>query len=457
MEDVIALVLAAGKGTRMRSTLPKVLHKAGGMPMVGQVLRAVKGTGTKREIVVIGFGAAAVKEYLNGAAETVIQEEQLGTGHAVLQAEGLLTGEKGILLVTCGDTPLVTTETFEALLTCHRDTAAAATVLTARMPDPAGYGRVIRGAAGRVAKIVEQKDGSPEELAVNEVNAGIYCFEIPLLWDLLHQIGNSNAQGEYYLTDIIGLLVEKGETVSALAAPDFRETLGVNSRLQLAEAEKIFRERKLEELMVAGVTLIDPANTYVEMSVAVGRDTVIYPGTVLEGDTVIGENCVVGPFVRMTNVYMGSNNCLQFTYAHDCRIKDGTQVGPFVHFRPDTVIGNDVKVGNFMEVKNSVVGDGAKLPHLSYIGDSDIGTGVNIGCGTITVNYDGKTKHRTTIQDHAFIGCNSNLVAPVEIGKYAYVAAGSTVTKNVPPKALAVGRAKQRNIENWVKNDTYSK
>ena len=308
-----------------------------------------------------------------------------------------------------------------------------------------------------MAKIVEQKDGSPEELAVNEVNAGIYCFEIPLLWDLLHQIGNSNAQGEYYLTDIIGLLVEKGETVSALAAPDFRETLGVNSRLQLAEAEKIFRERKLEELMAAGVTLIDPANTYVEMSVAVGRDTVIYPGTVLEGDTVIGENCVVGPFVRMTNVYMGSNNCLQFTYAHDCRIKDGTQVGPFVHFRPDTVIGNDVKVGNFMEVKNSVVGDGAKLPHLSYIGDSDIGAGVNIGCGTITVNYDGKIKHRTTIQDHAFIGCNSNLVAPVEIGKCAYVAAGSTVTKNVPPKALAVGRAKQRNIENWVKNDTYSK
>ncbi len=396
MEEVIALVLAAGKGTRMKSKLPKVLHKAGGVPMVGQVLRAVKDAGTKREIVVVGFGAEAVTAYVGETAETVVQKEQLGTGHAVLQAESLLQGEKGILLVTCGDTPLVRTETFRALLDCHKKTQASATVLTACMPDPTGYGRVIRSADGKVSKIVEQKDGTSQELAVNEVNAGIYCFELPELWELLHRIGNNNAQGEYYLTDIIGMLVADGKTVSAVAAEDYRETLGVNSRLQLAQAEKILRERKLEELMTEGVTVQDPSNTYVETTVTVGRDTVLYAGTVLEGRTVIGD-------------------------------------------------------------KNSHIGEGTKLPHLSYIGDSDVGAGVNIGCGTITVNYDGKVKHRTTIGNHAFVGCNSNLVAPVEIGESAYVGAGSTITKNVPPKSLAVGRAKQRNIENWVNDDTYKK
>lgn len=457
MEEVIALVLAAGKGTRMKSKLPKVLHKAGGVPMVGQVLRAVKDAGTKREIVVVGFGAEAVTAYVGETAETVVQKEQLGTGHAVLQAESLLQGEKGILLVTCGDTPLVRTETFRALLDCHKKTQASATVLTACMPDPAGYGRVIRSADGKVSKIVEQKDGTSQELAVNEVNAGIYCFELPELWELLHRIGNNNAQGEYYLTDIIGMLVADGKTVSAVAAEDYRETLGVNSRLQLAQAEKILRERKLEELMTEGVTVQDPSNTYVETTVTVGRDTVLYAGSVLEGRTVIGENCEIGPFVRLTNVAMGDGNSLQYTYAHDCTIENNLTAGPFVHFRPKTHIEDHVKVGNFMEVKNSHIGEGTKLPHLSYIGDSDVGAGVNIGCGTITVNYDGKVKHRTTIGNHAFVGCNSNLVAPVEIGESAYVGAGSTITKNVPPKSLAVGRAKQRNIENWVNDDTYKK
>ena len=274
---------------------------------------------------------------------------------------------------------------------------------------------------------------------------------------MLHRIGNNNAQGEYYLTDIIGMLVADGKTVSAVAAEDYRETLGVNSRLQLAQAEKILRERKLEELMTEGVTVQDPSNTYVETTVTVGRDTVLYAGTVLEGRTVIGENCEIGPFVRLTNVVMGDGNSLQYTYAHDCTIENNLTAGPFVHFRPKTHIEDHVKVGNFMEVKNSHIGEGTKLPHLSYIGDSDVGAGVNIGCGTITVNYDGKVKHRTTIGNHAFVGCNSNLVAPVEIGESAYVGAGSTITKNVPPKSLAVGRAKQRNIENWVNDDTYKK
>lgn len=457
MKDIIALILAAGKGTRMKSSMPKVLHKVGGVPMVEQVLRAVKAAGTQRQVVVVGFGGEAVQEYLGDRAETVVQEQQLGTGHAVMQAEPLLSGLSGTLLVMCGDTPLVTEDTFRSLLAHHEATQAAATVLTAVMPDPTGYGRVIRNEKGQVVKIVEQKDGSPEELAVREVNAGIYCFDMELLWQMLHNVTNNNAQGEYYLTDIIGMLVDAGKVVSAFAAPDYKETLGVNSRLQMAEAEQVLRRRKLEQLMTDGVTVIDPNNTYVDTTVSVGRDTVLYPGTILEGSTVIGENCQVGPYVRMTNVVMGSGDHLQFTYAHDCEIKNGCEIGPFVHFRPNTVIGNDVKVGNYMEVKNSTVGDGTKLPHLSYIGDSDVGCGVNIGCGTITVNYDGKEKHRTTICDHAFVGCNSNLVSPVTVGEYAYVGAGSTITKNVPPKSLSVARAKQRNIEGWVKDDTYKK
>lgn len=455
--NTIALILAAGKGTRMKSKLPKVLHKVGGIPMVEQVLNTVKAAGTERQVVVVGFGGEAVQTYLGKQAETVMQEQQLGTGHAVLQAEPLLKDATGTLLVTCGDTPLVREETFRALMQYHAETGAAATVLTAIMPDSFGYGRVIRDAKGQVTKIVEQKDGTLEELAVREVNAGIYCFELPLLWDLLHHVGNNNAQGEYYLTDIIGMLVDAGKTVSAYAAPEYQETLGVNSRLQLAEAERVLRQRKLEQLMTDGVSIIDPGNTYVDTTVTVGRDTVLHPGTILEGTTTIGEDCHVGPYVRMTNVKMGDNDHLQFTYAHDCEIKNGCEIGPFVHFRPNTVIGNDVKVGNYMEVKNSNIGDGTKLPHLSYIGDSDVGQHVNIGCGTITVNYDGKIKHRTHIGNHAFVGCNSNLVAPVSVGDYAYVAAGSTITKDVPEKALGVGRVRQKNIDGWVTDDTYKK
>ena len=320
MKDTIALILAAGKGTRMKSRLPKVLHRVGGVPMVEQVLRTVKAAGTRRQIVVVGFGGEMVQEYLGNEAETVMQKEQLGTGHAVLQAEALLKDEQGTLLVTCGDTPLVTKDTFASLLDWHEKSGAAATILTAHMPDPTGYGRIIRDEAGQVVKIVEQKDGTPEELAVDEVNAGIYCFDLSLLWQMLHNVNNNNAQGEYYLTDIIGMLVNAGKVVSAFAAPDYKETLGVNSRQQLAAAEQVLRSRKLDELMTDGVSIIDPANTYVDTTVVVGRDTVLYPGTILEGNTVIGEDCQIGPYVRMTNVQMGSHDHLQFTYAHDGQI-----------------------------------------------------------------------------------------------------------------------------------------
>lgn len=457
MNKIVALILAAGKGTRMKSKLPKVLHKVGGVPMVGHVLQAVKEAGTERQIVVTGFGGEAVVSYLAQQAETVVQTEQLGTGHAVLQSESLLPNTTGVLLVTCGDTPLIQASTFRRLLAYHEETQAAATILTTNMPDPTGYGRIIRNADGQVIKIVEQKDGLPEELAVTEVNAGIYCFNLPMLWPLLHTITNHNAQGEYYLTDVISLLVASGAKVGAFAAADYEETMGVNSRIQLAQAEKVLRRRNLQRLMENGVTVIDPDTTYVDAGVRIGADTVLYPGTVLEGETRIGENCQVGPYVRLTNVHMGNDNHLQFTYAHDCEIGNACEVGPFAHFRPQTVIGNHVKVGNYMEVKNSHIGDGAKLPHLSYIGDSDVGANVNIGCGTITVNFDGRVKHRTVIGEHAFVGCNSNLVAPVNVGAYAFVAAGSTITEDVPPKALSIGRKRQKNIAAWVTEATYKK
>ena len=452
-----AIILAAGKGTRMKSDLPKVLHKVAGISMLEHVFRAVSEIKPAKIETIVGHKAELVEQVLAGRSDFALQSEQLGTGHAVMMAEPALAGLEGHTLVIAGDTPLITGESLKNLVNFHVSHKNVATILTAQADNPFGYGRIIRNADGEVVKIVEQKDANDFEKQVKEINTGTYLFENKRLFEALKEINTDNAQGEYYLTDIIGMLVSAGKVVSAFAAPSYAETLGVNSRQQMAEAERVLRQRKLDELMTDGVSIIDPNNTYVDTTVTVGRDTVLYPGTILEGDTIIGEGCQVGPYVRMTNVKMGDDDHVQFMYAHDCEIKNGCEIGPFVHFRPNTVIGNQVKVGNYMEVKNSTVGDGTKLPHLSYIGDSDVGSGVNIGCGTITVNYDGKIKHRTTIGDHAFVGCNSNLVAPVKVGDYAYVGAGSTITKDIPAKALSVARARQRNIEGWVKEDTYKK
>lgn len=455
--NIASLILAAGKGTRMKSKLPKVLHKVGGKAMVERVLDTVQSMGTNQDVVVVGFGGDAVQNYLGDRAEFVRQEEQNGTGHAVKQAQSVLGDYDGTIILLCGDTPLVTKESLEALLQEHEKSGAAATILTALMPDPTGYGRIIRNEAGSVVRIVEQKDGKPEELAVQEINTGMYAFDSKKLWPCLDQLSDDNAQGELYITDVVGILVNGGERVSAYMTEDFEESLGVNSRHQLAQAEEILKRRKNHELMNDGVTIIDPNTTYVAPEVVVGPDTILHPGTILEGNTVIGSGCEIGPHTRLSNVVVGNDTVIHFTYGHDCEVKDGADIGPYVHLRPDTVIGNKVHIGNFVEVKNSNVGDGTKFPHLSYIGDSDVGSGVNIGCGTITVNYDGKVKHRTTIGEGAFIGCNSNLVAPVTIGNYSYVGAGSTITKDVPDKALAVGRSKQIIKENWVTDDTFKK
>ena len=449
MSDLVTVILAAGKGTRMKSALPKVLHKAGGKAMLQHVIDAAHAAGAKRNIVVVGFGGEIVQEAVGTQAEVVVQQEQLGTGHAVLQTAPLLAKEHGTVMVLCGDTPLLTGGLLKKLYDAHKEAGAKATVLTAIMPDATGYGRIIRTATGTVEKIVEHKDATDAERRVNEVNSGIYCFEKDALFAALAQVTCDNAQGEYYLPDVLGILRQKGEKIWAVAADDYESTLGINSRVQLAGAEKILRRRKNIELMDNGVTIMDPDSTFVDADVTVGRDTVIYPFTWLEGATTVGEGCEIGPNSRFTDTKIGNHVTAQFSYAHECEIADDVIMGPYVHLRPNTKLAHKVKIGNFVEVKNSNIGEGTKLPHLSYIGDCDMGSGVNMGCGTITVNYDGKSKFRTKVGDNAFVGCNSNLVAPVTVGDGSYIGAGSTITKDVPPSDLAIARARQKNIEGW--------
>lgn len=450
MQETVAVILAAGKGTRMKSALPKVLHAVGGKSMLRHVMTAAEQAGAKRMLVVVGFGGDKVQAEIGAAAEFVLQAEQLGTGHAMMQVQPVLAGFSGTILLLCGDTPLLTGQALLDLVAAHQQSGAAATVLTAKPADATGYGRILRDESGQVLGIVEQKDATAEQKQIGEINTGIYCFEAAPLFAALAGLTCNNAQKEYYLTDVLAILAQAGQQVGAVEVADFQETLGINSRLQLAEAEKILRQRKLVELMDSGVTVMDPASTFVDASVSVGEDTVLYPFTWLEGETTIGRDCRIGPNSRISDSQLGDAVTLHFSYAHECKIAGGVSVGPYVHLRPDTELAAGVKVGNFVEIKNSRVGAGSKLPHLSYIGDADIGSGVNIGCGTITVNYDGKKKHRTVVGDTAFVGCNSNLVAPVSVGSGAYIAAGSTITKDVPDGALGVGRARQSNIAGWV-------
>ena len=449
MSDLVTVILAAGKGTRMKSKLPKVLHKAGGKSMVQHVIDAAKAAGSSRTVVITGFGSEAVRAAIGEQAECVEQKEQLGTGHAVLQAKPLLQDEKGTIMVLCGDTPLLTGDLLKKLYDAHVAARAKATVLTAIMPDATGYGRIVRAADGSVEKIVDHTDATGGEREVGEVTSGIYCVDAQALFQSLAQVTNDNAQGEYYLPDVLWILKKQGEKIAAVAADNYEDTLGINSRLQLAGAEKILRRRKNEELMAAGVTIMDPDSTYIDADVKVGRDTVIYPQTWLEGNTVIGEECEIGPSVRFQNMQVGSRVTGQFIYAHDAVVDDEVILGQFTHIRPNTHLSRKVKIGNFVEVKNANIGEGSKLPHLSYIGDTDMGARVNMGCGSLTVNYDGKKKYRTTIGNDAFVGCNSNLVAPVTVEDNGYIAAGSTITDTVPSEGLAIARARQVIVKNW--------
>ncbi|MFF2484433.1 bifunctional UDP-N-acetylglucosamine diphosphorylase/glucosamine-1-phosphate N-acetyltransferase GlmU [Paenibacillus sp. NPDC058071] len=442
---VLAIVLAGGQGKRMKSKRYKVLHEVAGKPMVGHVLRTVQEANSERTVVIVGHGAEAVKTYLGDQAEYALQEQQLGTGHAVQQAEALLAGEEGSTIVICGDTPLVRSETINAVLELHRSSGAAATILTASFDDPTGYGRVIRGEDGAVVRIVEQKDCSPEEARVQEINTGTYIFDNRKLFAALAKVTNENSQGEYYLTDVVGIFRNDGETVQAYCTSDLAEAIGVNDRVALAEAEALMRARINRKHLLEGVTLIDAASTYIEADVRIGADTVIYPGTVLRGSTVIGEDCVIGPNADIQNAEIGNGVTIKYSVIAESVVGDDSSVGPYANLRPGSKLGVGCKIGDFVELKNASLDDGSKVSHLSYVGDAIVGKDVNIGCGAITVNYDGFNKFVTEIGDNAFVGSNVNLIAPVKLGDGAYVVAGSTITHDVPSGDLAIARERQVN------------
>lgn len=445
-----AVVLAAGQGTRMKSKLYKVLHPVCGKPMVQHVIDQVTRLNIEQIVTVIGHGAEKVKAELGEQSRYALQDEQLGTGHAVLQAKDILGKSCGTTLVVCGDTPLIKAETMEALFKHHEETGAKVTVLTAQALDPAGYGRIVRNETGLVEKIVEHKDASDEERLISEINTGTYCFDNQALFAALNEVKNDNVQGEYYLPDVIEILKNKGEIVSAYKTADFEETLGVNDRVALAEAERIMRQRINKQHMQNGVTIIDPLTTYIGSDVEIGADTVVMPGSMINGKTTIGSDCKIGPNSEIKDCRIGDATVIRQSVAYDSQIGSGVNIGPFAHIRPQSDILDDVKIGNFVEIKKAVFGKGSKASHLSYIGDAEVGSDVNIGCGSITVNYDGKNKYLTKIEDGVFVGCNSNLIAPVTVGKGAYIAAGSTITENVPGDALALARARQINKENYV-------
>lgn len=449
MKSRFAIILAAGQGTRMKSKLYKVLHPILGRPMIQYVIEALKPAKLEELVTVIGHGAETVKSKIGNESQFVLQEEQLGTAHAVMQAEEILKNKSGTTIVVCGDTPLITSKTFEKLFEYHERSGAKATILTTNITDPTGYGRVIRGETGDVERIVEHKDASDEEKTVKEINTGTYCFDNEALFSALKKVNNDNAQQEYYLPDVIEILKSQNEKVTAFITEDEKETIGINDRIALSHAENIMKIRINEMHLKNGVTIMDPNNTYIGPNVTIEQDVVVYPGTMLMGNTHVETNAIIGPNTEIENCTVGQGTVIKQSVLKDSTIGKEVNVGPFAHIRPETTVGNEVRVGNFVELKKSVIGDNTKVPHLSYIGDANFGENINIGCGTITVNYDGKDKHVTTIEDNSFIGCNSNLVAPVTIKRGSYVAAGSTITDNVPEESLAIARSRQTNKEGY--------
>ncbi|QOV09778.1 bifunctional UDP-N-acetylglucosamine diphosphorylase/glucosamine-1-phosphate N-acetyltransferase GlmU [Viridibacillus arvi] len=450
MTNVYAVILAAGQGTRMKSKLYKVLHPVCGKPMVEHVVDHIQTLDVERIVTIVGYGAEKVKEQLGEKSEYVLQAEQLGTAHAIQQVEPILGELEGTTIVICGDTPLIRPETMKALFEHHESNHAKATILTAIAEDPTGYGRILRSTDQQVAQIVEQKDATPEQRQVKEINTGTYCFDNKALFAALKLVKNDNAQGEYYLPDVIEILQKQGEVVAAYVTENFAETLGVNDRIALSQAEETMRARINEQHMRNGVTIINPNNTYISVDAQIGRDTVIQPGVIIEGASSIGEDCIIGPNSQIQNSRIGNRTTVHSSVVRESVIGEDTAVGPFAHIRPDSDLGDHVKVGNFVEVKKTKIDNGSKVSHLSYLGDAEVGTEVNIGCGTITVNYDGRNKFKTVIEDNAFVGCNSNLVAPVTVGKGSFVAAGSTITKDIPADALAIARSRQENKDNYV-------
>lgn len=449
MELLKTIILAAGFGTRMKSKTSKVTHKVLGKPLVEHVIDSALHAGSNEICVVVGHGAEKVKEAVQHDVTYRLQEQQLGTGHAVMMAEDLI-GEEGNVLVLFGDTPLITSETITMMIDFHEENHNSVTVLSTIVDDPTGYGRIIRGRNGAFLKSVEHKDATDEEKQVQEINSGMYVFRAKDLKYALTKLTNDNAQGEYYLPDTLEILLAEGMRVDAVVTGNYKEILGINDRVQLHLATSIMRERINEKHMREGITIISSEQTFIGPDVTIGNDTIIYPGTQIEGKVTIGEDCVIGPNTKIIDCQIGAGVTIDQSTALSSSIGDGTTVGPFAYIRPKSQLGKKVKIGDFVEIKNATMGDGSKASHLTYIGDADVGKNVNFGCGTVVVNYDGQNKHRSIIEDNAFIGCNTNLVSPVKVEENAYTAAGSTITIDVPKDALAVARAKQRNVEKWV-------
>ena len=444
-----AIILAAGKGTRMKSKYPKVIHKVCGKEMVNHVINVSQKSGVNDIVVILGHESDVVKERLPKDSMIAMQTEQLGTGHAVKMAKEYINDEDTIV-VLCGDTPLIKEDTLKRLFAYHLENEYHATVLTTKVDNPTGYGRIIRDNNEDLLKIVEQKDANEEEKAVKEINSGIYCFNGKSLRESLDLIDNNNAQGEYYLTDTIYIMRDRGQKVGAYNGSTIEELMGVNSRVELSKAEEIMRRRINEAHMVNGVTIIDTNSTYIESDVEIGNDTIIYPGVMLKGNTKIGSNCVIEMNSAIENSIIGDNTEVKNSTIIDSVVGENTTVGPYAYLRPKSNIGNNVKIGDFVEVKNATIEDNSKASHLSYIGDAYVGKDVNIGCGVVFVNYDGKNKFKSVVKDGAFIGSNSNLVAPVIVEEDGYIATGSTITNDVPKGALAIARERQVVKEGWV-------
>jgi bifunctional UDP-N-acetylglucosamine pyrophosphorylase / glucosamine-1-phosphate N-acetyltransferase len=446
------VTLAAGKGTRMKSELPKVLHAVGGEPMIVRILRTASHFQPVTSTVVVGHMADKVRATLTAfpGVGTVVQEPQLGTGHALMQAQPALAGQSGTVVLLYGDVPMLSQASIANLLAHHDRTGAAATVLTAHLDNPSGLGRIVRE-NGRFQRIVEERDASPAEKAITEFNSGIYAFALDGLFEALNRIGTANDQGEYYLTDLLGIFLADGRRIETYTIPDADELRGVNSRAELAVMNAQVRDQRNAAVMAAGVTLIDPTSAWIGPDVQIGRDTTIHPNVYLEGRTTIGSNVEIHAGVRVINATIGDGTIVQnYCVVRDSTIDANVAMGPFSHIRPDSHVGPGAHIGNFVELKKTTLGPGAKANHLAYLGDASVGAKVNVGAGVITCNYDGVHKHRTVIGDGAFIGTDSQLVAPVTVGVEAYVAAGSTITEDVPDGALAIGRGRQENKVGWV-------
>ena len=445
---MLAIILAAGEGKRMYSKKPKVLHEVCGKAMVEHVVDCAKEAGASDTVVVVGHGAKEVQDAIKGV-KFALQKQQKGTGHAVMQAAQFITDRD--VLVLYGDTPLLTPQTINKLYKAHKQGGYNATVLTADFENPYSYGRIIRDNNGKVAAIVEERDANSEQKQIKEVNSGIYLFDGSMLKEALKELKNDNDQGEYYLTDVIKIFNDKNLSVGAYKIENSGEIMGVNNRLQLSQAASIMKKRIIEGHLLNGVTITDVGNTYIDAGVKIERDVTILPGCLVKGTSYIEEDAVIGPHSTISDSHIGAGVYVENSVVLESSIGEGTTVGPFAYLRPGNVIGKHAKIGDFVEMKNSNFGDHSKASHLTYVGDGDVGNGVNLGCGVVFVNYDGKEKHRTKVMDNSFIGCNVNLVAPLVVGKNSYIAAGTTVTKDVPEANLAVGRIRQENKEGWVK------